>query len=182
MIRRFVETICDQYWLIENYEEAVNSTDMWELHHRAEVSDDGLHTIYSSKELMKLGLYYHRPVEELVFLSRTEHKKLHQNTIEYRVAAAEKSKGRITSDETRKKLSDRAKGRTHSDETRKKMSDIAKGRHFTDEHKRKLSEAKKGKPKPNLKYKWQDPDGNVYTMDKAHVTRWHPDWKLIEEQ
>lgn len=142
MIRRFVERFCDEYWLIENYEEAVNSTDMWQLHHRLEVSEDGLHTVYSSKELLKLGLYYHRPAEELIFLSRTEHTKLHQNTIERRVAAT---------------------GRIHGDEARKKMS-----------------EAKKGKPKP--KYKWQDPDGIVHTMSKNIVIRYHPDWKIIEEQ
>lgn len=58
-------------------------------------------------------------------------------------------KGRIFSEETRRKMSEKAKGKVVSVETRKKMS-LAKlgkrGYHHTDETKRKMSERSKGHP------------------------------------
>ena len=55
---------------IENYEAAMSdTTNIWVCHHRLE-SD------YTKSELIKLGLYYNRPPEELIFLTDIEHKKL----------------------------------------------------------------------------------------------------------
>ncbi|MBQ0112005.1 MAG: hypothetical protein KBT03_02640 [Bacteroidales bacterium] len=78
MISKGIKYICSEYWNIENYEKAVNDeTQMWHCHHRIEISDDGLHTIYSKEELKKLGLYLHRSPNELIFLTKSEHMKLH---------------------------------------------------------------------------------------------------------
>ena len=58
---------------IENYKEAVKSPFKYVIHHRKE--DDG----YSVKELRQMGLYWHRPAAELIFMERREHIK-HHNT------------------------------------------------------------------------------------------------------
>ena len=59
--------------LIENYEKAINDgTQTWECHHRKE-TDEGL----SAKKLIELGLYYGRPASEFIFLTKSEHMRLH---------------------------------------------------------------------------------------------------------
>lgn len=68
---------------------------------------------------------------------------------------SEAQKGKILSEETRKKISEANKGenhpmfgKTHSKETKKKMSEAKKGKPrkpFSKEHKEKISEANKGK-------------------------------------
>jgi hypothetical protein len=55
------------------------------------------------------------------------------------------SKGRVLSEETKKKISEAKKGKPLSEETRRKMSEAQKGHLVSEETKRKLSEAKKGK-------------------------------------
>ena len=62
---------------IENYDKAVNDKEhMWECHHRAEILPCGR---YSQEELKKVGMFWHRPASELIFLRHDEHKKLHNN-------------------------------------------------------------------------------------------------------
>jgi len=53
------------------------------------------------------------------------------------------SRGRVISEESRRKMSEASKSRTHSAETRRKMSEIQKNR--SDETRQKISEAHKGK-------------------------------------
>ena len=173
---------------IENYAFAISDEKhMWDCHHRLETrfSDGTLrpkNAQLSKKELIALGMYYNRPAEELIFLTRSEHLKEHQST-----------KGTKWTDEQRKKHSEIMKGRPNvggdriqgkkwfnngfinvreyncppgfvpgriglpkgrivSEETRKKMSASLKGRkptflgkHHTKETKRKISETKKKK-------------------------------------
>lgn len=67
---------CTDYTLIENYREAVeDETRTWHCHHRKE-TDEGL----TRTELMEMGLYYHRPPEELIFLTESAHRSLHDRT------------------------------------------------------------------------------------------------------
>lgn len=62
---------------IENYEQAKNDkSQTWDLHHRLELTLDG-EFAHSKEELMRLGMYYHRPYFELIFLTRREHARLH---------------------------------------------------------------------------------------------------------
>lgn len=67
---------CIDYTLIENYREAVeDTTQIWHCHHHREI-DEGL----TRTELIKLKLYYHRPPEELIFLTESAHRSLHDKT------------------------------------------------------------------------------------------------------
>ena len=67
---RYAKSFCKRYTEIENYNEAVSSPERWVCHHK-------LGLIYSSDELVKKGLYFNRPPEEFVFLTKTEHDKIH---------------------------------------------------------------------------------------------------------
>lgn len=70
---------CEDPSLIENYDEAVADTDrMWVCHHRLELDEDG-HRLNTARELKKKGLYTHRPANELIFLTKEDHWKLHMN-------------------------------------------------------------------------------------------------------
>lgn len=91
-VKRFC---CDDPSQIEGYADAVNSPDVYDCHHRKEI-DNG--KVTSRKELKEQGLYYHRPAEELIFLSKAEHRRLHY-------------KGKPHSEEHKRKLSEAAKGK-----------------------------------------------------------------------
>lgn len=130
MISKQVKWICRDYTEIENYNEAISdTTQIWTCHHKKEIED-----CKNVKQLKEEGLYYNRPSEELVFLRRSEHIKLHRLN---------------DSEETRKKRIDNhvgMKGKQHSEETKLKMSRNhvgMKGKHFSEEARRKMSEAHK---------------------------------------
>lgn len=92
----------------------------WDCHHRLEVGKNGEKV--SRNDLIKHGLYYNRPPEELIFLTKSEHTRLHhigQKTM---------------------------LGKKRSEETRRKMSEAKKGKkrpHFSEDWKRKISLARK---------------------------------------
>ena len=66
---------CEDLSLIENYELAVNdSTHTWDCHHRGEILPCGR---FSIDDLKKFGLYFNRPAAELIFLTHSEHRRLH---------------------------------------------------------------------------------------------------------
>lgn len=77
-IRKYIKRYCKEYNMIENYEEAVNSKERWECHHRLELDDDG-NFLNSRSDLKKKGLYFDRPPEELIFLPKSIHKKIHNH-------------------------------------------------------------------------------------------------------
>lgn len=129
----------DDYTKIENYKEAVNdNTQTWELHHRNEFTLDGKFA-HTANELKKINMYYHRPANELIFLTPSEHRRMHNMNM---------------SDETRKKISDTLKGHSVSEESRIKMkmngghTSYWKGKKMSDEARKKMSDAKKGKAGP----------------------------------
>ena len=73
-----------------------------------------------------------------------------------RIKMSDIRKGKVCSEETRKKIGEGNKGKpnvnkgkigwcTHSEDTRIKMSDAKKGKSFSSEHRKKISDAKKGK-------------------------------------
>ena len=67
----------DDIKLIENYNEAVNDTEnVWACHHRLELTLDG-EFANTKADLIRYGMYYHRPYFELIFLKIIDHKKLH---------------------------------------------------------------------------------------------------------
>ena len=151
--KRAIKYCKDDISLIENYDKAIaDDTQTWHCHHRRE-------TIYSAKELIEICEYYNRPACELIFLTKTEHTRLHQlgkhHSEETRKKISESNKGENNpmfgkhhSAETRKKLSESLKGGTFSEETRKKLSEAHKGKQFSDETRKKISESNKGEKNP----------------------------------
>lgn len=112
---------CEDITNIENYEKAIaDETQTWDCHHRLETKCQAYKP--TRQDLKDWNLYYNRPAEELIFLTKTEHISLHH-------------KGRSSPN----------KGKHRSEETKKKISEARKGCKLSEEHKRKISEAQKGK-------------------------------------
>lgn len=134
MIASYIKYICKDYTKIENYEKAVaDLNETWDLHHRLETHfSDGterpLNDHLSMQELKALDMYLNRPPEELIFLTRSDHKSLH-----------------MKSTETRRKISEASKRYKHSEEAKLKISRANKGKKISKETRRKMSEARKGK-------------------------------------
>ena len=128
---------CKDYENIENYQKALaDNFKGWEVHHRKEAE-------FSRKELIALGMYYNVSSEELIFLTRAEHNKLHKKRNTYML-------GKRHTEESKKKVSEANKGnkywlgKHHTAETKKKLSEIHKGMRHSEESKNKMSEARKG--------------------------------------
>ena len=66
----------DPLEMIENYQEAIDSNERYELHHRLELTLDGQFA-HGHEELKRLGMYWHRPYFELIFLKSSDHRRLH---------------------------------------------------------------------------------------------------------
>ena len=163
---------------IENYEQAVNDKEhMWHCHHRAEILPCGRYTV---DQLKKHGLYWHRPASELIFITETEHVRLHQignknccgkhHSDETRHKMSESQKGRKISEETKRKIAEkmrgkpsRHRGKPHSLETRRKISEAHKGKTLSEEHRRKMSEANRGKSRNKGKTPWNK--GKRFTLE-----------------
>ena len=126
--------------LIENYDKAIaDTTHVWNCHHRLEThTSDGERRLVdiSIAELIALGMYYDRPPEELIFLTKAEHQRLH-------------NVGK----------SSPMKGKHHTEDTKRKMSESHKGKVLSEEQKRKISEKLKGKPKNRQAKHWKLVDG-----------------------
>ena len=150
---RSVKNYCSEdISLIENYDKAVADDNIWDCHHRRELETP-------RKELIEIGEYYHRPAEELIFLTKAEHTILHFKgkhlSEETKLKMSEAKKN--MSEETKQKIAAAMKGnkiwlgKHHSEETKQKMS-ISKqgnkyslGKRHTEETRKKISIAKKGK-------------------------------------
>lgn len=98
---------CKDFKEIENYEEAVQSTELYDLHHRKEIETlpDGTVVLRSKKQLIDMNLYYHRNAEELIFLKRSEHRRLHKHLEESREKMSAAHIGKKLSTETIAKIS-----------------------------------------------------------------------------
>ena len=153
---RTVKKICKDYTLIENYEEAVNdTTQTWICHHI-------LGEILSREQLHDHDFYYDVPACMLKFVTKAEHRRLHNIHIseETRRKISESKKGRhawnkgkhgIYSKETRRKISEAIKDKYRSVEDCRKMSEAKKGKKLSEETKKKIAEALKGKKRGHYK-------------------------------
>ena len=64
--------------LIENYHEAIADEERtWDIHHRRECDSEG-RTLFTKKQLKEMNLYCKRPASELIFVTKSMHKKLHR--------------------------------------------------------------------------------------------------------
>ena len=77
----YLEAYCKDYTNIENYEKALKDKFVgWQCHHRLEThTSDGERRLVdiAAKELIALGIYYHRPSSELILMKTIEHRRLH---------------------------------------------------------------------------------------------------------
>jgi hypothetical protein len=123
-----VKRYCKEYWKIQNYEQAINSEEIYECHHILELTINGefAHTV---KELKRLNMYYHRPYFELIFLQANDHAKLHANA---------------RSEHANKLNSEYHKGRKLSEEHKRKIGIGSKGHIVTEDQKRRTALARKG--------------------------------------
>ena len=148
---KYAKKYCrDELSKIENYDKAIaDNTQTWELHHRNEFTLDGKFA-HTANELKEMNMYFKRPANELIFLTPSEHIRLHMKNIseEHRRKMSEAKKN--MSEDTRRKMSDAHKGKTQSEETKRKLFEANKGKTLSDETKRKLSEANKGENNPNF--------------------------------
>ena len=123
---------------IKNYELAIaDTTQTWHCHHMTETWWN-----CTAKDLIDNECYYNRKACELIFLTHAEHRRLHQ-------------KGKMYSEESRRKISEALKGKKKSEEHCKKMSESLKGRTvwnkgknniYSDETIKKMSESHKRHP------------------------------------
>lgn len=141
---------CKDYENIENYEKAAaDDFKGWHCHHRREAE-------LSRKELIALGMYYNRPADELIFLTASEHRTLHnkghKHSEEAKKKMSEAAKNRP--EEIKMKTREAFKGHKHSEEAKKKIGEAQKGKHLSEEAKMKISAANKGKhPSEEVKNK-----------------------------
>lgn len=102
---------CNNVEKIENYESAKKDDFKgWACHHRLEThtSDGGRRLVDISKEELKaLGMYYHRPSEELIYLTKSEHQKLH------RKGGPGPNRGKHFSEEWKRKILESKKGKKY---------------------------------------------------------------------
>lgn len=126
--------------LIENYKDAIASTERWHCHHRLELTLDGREAL-SIQDLKRYGMYYKRPAFELIFLKISDHTKLHHDARGHIWFGRTENRH---SAEARKKIGIANTHRTLSAETRAKISKAHKGKivaPVTEETKRKRSES-----------------------------------------
>lgn len=114
---------------IENYDKAkVDTSQTWVCHHRLETCFlDGsflpFNVFFSVEDLIRLRLYYNRPANELIFLTKSEHRKTHckvQNNWKPQYGN-QYTKGKHHSEESKKKISGSQKKVVHTEDWNKKV-------------------------------------------------------------
>lgn len=105
---------------IENYEKAISdTTQIWDLHHRDEIRvlPSGMIVYRSRQELIENGRYFKCPANELIFLTHSEHQRLHKKSAETRKKMSKVNAGNHYSEEQRKQR------RTHKEITVSQLED-----------------------------------------------------------
>ena len=123
----------DDISMIENYDKAIaDTTQTWDCHHRDEVKilPSGMTVIRSRQDLIDTSRYYGCPANELIFLTRSEHVKLH-NTV--RTGERHPLYG----------LPGTNKGKTFSKELKHKIAEAGSHRYTDPDQRKKTSEAMK---------------------------------------
>ena len=162
----------DNFKRIENFLSAAMDTEqVWVCHHRLE-TELGVDRDY----LIEHDLYYNRPPEELVFVTRSQHNEIHKtserlHTDDVRRKISEANKGHIHSEEHKRNISIGVRAALSDPEVRMRMSEANSGerngmfgKHHSESARRKQSDAHRGKPTWNK--------GKTMTeQQKAHLHR-----------
>lgn len=131
---------CEDISNIENYNIAMSSPDKYDCHHRFETICPAFKFLV--RDLKDFGLYYHRPASELIFLSKSEHMKLHSLDgvkvdrsvpFEHNYFHTHKFIGEENG----------FYGKHHSEETKKKCGAAMRGKHHKDDIKSQISKTTK---------------------------------------
>lgn len=141
-----VKKMCrDDISLIENYEFAINDTkNTWDCHHRLGLTLNGEYA-HSAEELQRLGMYWNRPYFELIFLTHSDHQKLHKTgTNNPRYGKVGTMKGKHHSKSARDKLSKSHTGLKQTKETIEKRVKSLKGKTRTESQKDNIRKAVSG--------------------------------------
>jgi hypothetical protein len=106
-----LNTYCkDDITKIEKYDKALaDNFKGWEIHHKLELTLAGEHAC-TKDDLIRMNMYYNRPYFELIFLTRSEHRQLHNNTNYYKKQMSKAKKGHAVSSITRNKIGNKHKG------------------------------------------------------------------------
>lgn len=151
---------CDDISCVENYEIAVNDpTQIWDCHHRAEILPCGR---YRKKTLIRFGLYYKRPASELIFLKKSDHRKLHMcQAIKDKIS--KKLIGQIIPESVRSKISESGKrnsywrGKSIPKDVRVKISNTLKGHKMLPQTRTAINKAVSGC------HWWTDGSDNIFS-------------------
>ena len=99
---------CEDISKIENYELAKrDSFRGWVIHHRLELVETGAVADSTKESLVGRGLYYNRPAGELIYLTKSEHQKLHHK------GKPGPNRGKHFSEEHKRKLLESKKGKKY---------------------------------------------------------------------
>lgn len=147
---KLAEKYCkDDITKIENYYNAINDTEnIWELHHRLELTLDN-DFANTKTDLIRFNMYYNRPYFELIFLSKTVHRQLH-------------TKLNARSSDLMEKYRNNILGKNNS----------FYGKHHTEENKKLYSLQQKGIPKHN-KVKELYKTQNINNLSWNEFQKWY---------
>lgn len=136
-----VKTFCNgDITKIENYDKAIaDKNQMWECHHRLEVSPTGKYV--SKRRLIELGLYYDMSPEYFIFLTKSEYIRLHSKSIGY---SNLDWTGKHHSETTKQKIRNKKLGKEPWNKGKKVGFCWNKNKKLSDEHKLHLKERHKG--------------------------------------
>lgn len=144
-----VELYCyEDISLIENYNEAINSDKQYVCHHKNEIILNK-----SRIELIKMGLYYNRPANELIFLTRSEHSHIHTN-------------GNNNPMYGKNDVNNPNYGSHRTQEQKNNISKSLLGRKLSEEHKNKISIKTKGENNPMYSKKHSEKSKQLMSIHK----------------
>ena len=139
---KVIKFCCEDISKIENYDKAISDTTRtWHCHHRLEVF---WWFVSSAEDLKKPGLYYNRPASELIFLTSSDHMKLHNRNrpteINKKISETRRRLGPSDAQrEASRKNGLLCRGKKRSEKTKLRMSIANKGKTLSDETKRLIS-------------------------------------------
>ena len=169
---------CEDISQIENYDKAIaDTTQTWQIHHRDEIRTlpSGMVVYRTQQELIENGRYYNCPANELIFLTKSEHIKLHckyrpplPKECYERTVRTRKNNGYLHhSEETKRKLSEARKGKSSWNKGKhykcEAVSKALKGHKLSDKTKEKMSKSRIGR-------KWYNDGVKDYFIYPEQVT------------
>lgn len=170
-IFRMAKKYCkDPIEKIPGYKEAMESDEVYVIHHILELTMDG-DRANTVEDLIRMGMYYDRPYFELLFLPTREHSRLHnkgKNNFSFRTKDKEAARKKQSLSLTGHRGWNR--GKTWSNETKEKMRQSHKGLKHSPESRMKIAELNRKRRDKFLEYK---ASGGSLSFNSWSSTLWH---------